>query len=605
MGEKGRIAVDESRCSIRQLDEATISRIAAGEVVERPASVVKELCENALDAGASAVRIRIITHGGRISAITVTDDGCGMNRDEARLAFSRHATSKIKEIDDLCTCKTLGFRGEALASIAAVSRVTLTTRERGKPAVAGTRLVNEGGTITGEQEAGCPAGTSITVEDIFYNTPARRKFQRSQAAEIAQISHVVERLTITHPHIAFSLIVDEREKISVPRGGCLYDAIISLFGLELAEALIPVTAEGEHAGVRGYLAAPAQSRKDHSRIFLSVNSRPVSSRLLVSAVREAYGTLLPSDRYPVAFLDIVIPGTDVDVNVHPAKREVRFAHERDIASEITALLNDVLLASCLIPAKDARTTARAATNLPSTPVRYEPSDSGVAGVQEPRLREQLLTGRQLRLTERGYADHPGHDHEEGRLPDLRVIGQLSNLYILCSTPEDDLLLIDQHAAHERILYEQIGSWPTFRDRAQELIEPVIIRLSPREAELFAAAIPVLNQEGFTVEPFGPKAWAIRSVPVILGRTADPVMVKEIVSDLIEPAISRGVDSVERLRRIVACRGAVKAGAVCTPDQCEQLIRQLRKMQNPFTCPHGRPTMVVFTKKKLDGLFERI
>ncbi len=597
--------VDESRCRIRQLDEVTISRIAAGEVVERPASVVKELCENALDAGASALNISIVTRGGCISAITVTDDGCGMNREEARLAFSRHATSKIREIDDLFSCRTLGFRGEALASIAAVSRLTLITREKGKPTVSGIRLVNEGGTISREQETGCPVGTSITVEDIFYNTPARKKFQRSQAAEIAQITGVIERLSITHPHIAFSLTIDGREKVSVPREGCLYDAIISLFGLELAESLIPITVGGEHAAVRGYVSVPSVSRKDPSRIFLSVNSRPVSSRLLVSAVREAYGTLLPAGRYPMAFLDIVIPGTDVDVNVHPAKREVRFTRERDTIAEVTDLLKQALLSCCLIAKEDARPAARVATHAPVFPARYQPPDSCIAGVREPLLREQLLTGRQLRLTERGYPDDSQEDHKGRRMPDLRVIGQHSNLYILCCTPEDELILIDQHAAHERILYEQIGSWSTFRDSAQELIEPVIIRLSPREAELFVAAIPVLNREGFSVEAFGPKSWAIRSVPVILGRTIDPETVKEIVSELIEPGIPREIENAERLRRIVSCRGAVKAGAVCTPEQCEQLIRQLRTTENPFTCPHGRPTMVVFSKKKLDELFKRI
>ena len=591
---------DEHRSRIRQLDEITVSRIAAGEVVERSASVVKELCENALDAGASVIEIRISSRDGQISAITITDDGCGMNREEARLAFSRHATSKIREIDDLFACSTLGFRGEALASIAAVSRVTLVTREKGGGAVPGVRLVNRGGTITGEQETGCPEGTSVTVEEIFFNTPARRKFQRSRAAEIALITGVVERLVITHPHVAFRLMVDGREKLSVPGGGGLYDAIIHLFGLDLAGKLVEVSAGGERVGVRGYISVPDLSRKNPYQIFLSVNSRAVSSRALVSAIREAYGTLLPGDRYPVAFLDLIIPETEVDVNVHPTKREVRLSHEDLILPEITTLIREALQSRLLIPEKDA--TKAAARPLPGDtlhPIRYLPSDHGATGVREPLLRGQLLTERQLRLTEPG-SEEPVSD----LIPDLEIIGQFSNLYILCRTPDDDLLLIDQHAAHERILYEQVGTWQAFRDRAQELIEPVIIRFSPREADMFSLALPVLKREGFVVEPFGPQTWAVRTVPVTLGRSIDPGVVREIIAELIAPGFPKEADAAERLRRIVACRGAVKAGAACTREQCERLIRQLRTTENPFTCPHGRPTMVVFTRKKLDELFQR-
>jgi DNA mismatch repair protein MutL len=594
----------EPRCRIRQLDEATISRIAAGEVVERPASVVKELCENALDAGASAIEIRVSGREGQISSITVIDDGCGMNRDEARLAFARHATSKIREIDDLSSCTTLGFRGEALASISAVSRVTLITREKGRATGSGTRLVNEGGTITGEQEAGCPAGTRITVEDIFYNTPARRKFQQSQSAEIARITGMVERLAITHPAIAFRLTVDGREKMAVPGSGDLLDVIIALFGIDFAGKLVRVSDRREHAGVSGYLSVPDLFRKTPYQVYLSVNSRPVHSRLLVSAVREAYGTLLPGDRYPVAFLDITIPGTEVDVNVHPAKREVRFSHEPEILAEIRTMLRDTLLSHSLIPRKDGGGAALPAAGDSFSSFRYHPLAPGASGVREPLLREMLLTGRQLRLTEAGWTGHEAEQQEPGRVPELRVIGQLSDLYILCSTPDSDLLLIDQHAAHERILYEQVGTWPGFHDQAQELIEPVIVSLSPREADLFATALPLLEEEGFQVEPFGPQAWAVRTVPVILGRTTDPDTVREIIAELITPGFPRETDAAERLRRIVACRGAVKAGAVCTPEQCEQLVRQLRNTENPFTCPHGRPTMVVFSRKKLDELFRR-
>jgi DNA mismatch repair protein MutL len=585
---------------IRQLDASTVSRIAAGEVVERPASVVKELAENAIDAGATAIDIRITSRQGRITGITITDDGCGMNYDDARMAFARHTTSKIRNLSDLYSCTTLGFRGEALASIAAVSRVTIVTREKGGGSISGTQIVNEGGEIMEHREAGCPDGTSVTVEKIFYNTPARRKFQRSLPAEIAMISGMVERLVLTHPGIAFRLIHNGREKIAVPGGGGLMDAIIHLFGLEIAGQLLKVDTGASGVGIRGVISVPNLSRKNPYQMYISVNSRPVFARNLVAAIRKAYGTLLPQDRYPIVFLDITIPGTEIDVNVHPTKREVRFSSEERVLATVTDLLRAVLESNRLIPEKDARRAAE--SREPSgraVPLRYNPSETVYEGIQEPLLRDRIMTERQLRLTEAEQAEPA-----EGRIPDLEIIGQFGELYIICRTPDDDLLLIDQHAAHERILYDQIGTWPAFRDYAQELIEPVILILSPREAEMLIPAIPTLEEEGFAIESFGPHTWAVRTVPVSLGRQIDPEAVREIIAELIAPGFPKGVDAAEQLRRIVACRGALKAGARISADQCDQLILQLRRTRNPFTCPHGRPTMIFFSKKKLDELFGR-
>jgi DNA mismatch repair protein MutL len=585
---------------IRQLDASTVSRIAAGEVVERPASVVKELAENAIDAGATDIDIRITSRQGQITGITITDDGCGMNHDDARMAFTRHATSKIRGLPDLFSCTTLGFRGEALASIAAVSRVTIVTREKGGETVSGTLIINEGGKIVEDREAGCPDGTSVSVEKIFYNTPARRKFQRSLPAEIAVISGMVERLVLTHPGIAFHLTHNGREKIAVPGSGGLTDAIIHLFGLEIAGQLLHVDTGTPGAGIRGAISVPDLSRKNPYQMYLSVNSRPVFSRNLVAAIKKAYGTLLPQDRYPVVFLDLAIPVTEVDINVHPTKREVRFGSEEQILATVTDQLRAVLESHRLIPEKDAsRAAGRRGPSDGSVPLRYISSEPVPDGVKEPLLRERITMERQLRLTEAEPAEPAG-----GRIPDLEIIGQFGALYLICRTPDDDLLLIDQHAAHERILYEQIGKWPSFQDYAQELIEPVILTLSPREAEMLIPAIPTLEEEGFSIEPFGIQAWAVRTVPVTLGRQIDPETVREIIAELIAPWFPKGVDRAEHLRRIVACRGALKGGTQMTPDQCEQLILQLRRTKNPFTCPHGRPTMVFFSKKKLDELFGR-
>lgn len=585
---------------IQKLDGATVSRIAAGEVVERPASVVKELAENAIDAGAMAIDIRITSRQGQITEITITDDGCGMNHEDAQMAFARHATSKIRDLSDLFTCTTLGFRGEALASIAAVSRVTIVTREKGGETIAGTLVVNEGGEVVDDQEAGCPEGTSVTVEKIFYNTPARKKFQRALSTETAMITGIVERLVLTHPGIAFRLTHNGREKIVVPGGCGLTDAIIHLFGLEIAGQLLNVDAGAEDVSVKGAISVPNLSRKNPYQMYLSINSRAIFSRNLVAAIKKAYGTLLPQDRYPVVFLDLTIPGTEVDVNVHPTKREVRLVSEDRILGIVTDLLRAVLESHRLIPEKDAgRAAGHRGPSDVSIPFRYTPFEPISHGVKEPLLRERITTERQLRLTDTKPAEPA-----QGKIPDLEIIGQFGALYLICRTPADDLLLIDQHAAHERILYEQIGEWRSFRDYTQELVEPVILHLSPREAEMLTPALPSLKEEGFTIEPFGPQTWAVRTVPVTLGRQIDPETVREIVAELIAPGFPKGVDTAEQLRRIVACRGALKAGAWVTADQCEQLILQLRNTKNPFTCPHGRPTMVFFSKKKLDELFKR-
>ena len=589
---------DQESCRIRVLDDATVIRIAAGEVVERPASVVKELCENAIDAGAQRIAVAITSQGGRITAIRVTDDGCGMNPEDARLAFARYATSKITAIDDLFTCETLGFRGEALASIASVARVTLVTKARSGTGIAGRRIVNLGGDIVDDAEAGCPFGTTITVEDLFYNTPTRKKFQKSLSAEIAFISGLIERLVLSRPQISFVLSHNTRQIISVP-GGDLGDAIIHLYGLPVARQLIRVTGSGTRVRLDGYISPPSLTRKNPYQVYISVNSRIIASRALAGAIKEGYATLLPADRYPLAFLNLEIIASDVDVNVHPAKREVRLSREFEVRAEITTIVRHSLASACLIGSEPERIPA----DLPHEtrelfPYRIVAPREG--GVHEPSRNDRFATERQLRITETESLIPPG-----SRLPDLEIIGQLGNLYIIARTGEDDLILIDQHAAHERVLYEQVRE-RSLRDRAtQELIEPVVISLSPRECETLAAAIPLLAQEGFTLDAFGPRNYLVRTVPVLLGRNIEPGEVRELIAELIAPGSGKGVDAREHIRRIVACRGAIKAGASCSPDQCLRLIRQLARTENPSACPHGRPTMVILKKRRLDELFGRI
>jgi DNA mismatch repair protein MutL len=580
---------------IRLLDPATVARIAAGEVVERPASIVKELVENSIDAGAGAIEIAVMSRENQITAISVTDDGTGMSRPDSRMAFARHATSKIRDLPDIFTCGTLGFRGEALASIAAVSRTTLITKEKDGEGFSGTRIIIEGGQLLEEKDTGCPAGTSITVEKIFYNTPARRKFQKSLSSEISLISAMVERLAIAHPDTAFRLTLNGKERIAVPAGCSLSDTIIHLFGLELNRQLIPVAAHGR-VGVNGYISVPGLSRRNPYQMYLSVNRRAVFSRSLNATIKEAYGTHLPKDRYPVVFLDLSIPGDEVDVNVHPAKKEVRLSREEEILAAVKNAVSETLARENLIPEMGgSRSFAQV---VPGSQYRYAAPDLVVGAVREPLLKERLTTERQLRLTDSGTSE------DSGRLSQPEIIGQFGELYILARTGDDDLLIIDQHAAHERVLYEQVTARSCLRETSQELIDPVILHLSPREREMVASVLPVLEKEGFLIEEFGGQDFAVRSVPVSLGRNLESGMVRDIIAEMTAPGLLPGLDQTEHLRRIIACRGAIKAGAVCTREQCEQLIRQLRNAQNPFTCPHGRPTMVIIPRKKLDEFFKR-
>jgi DNA mismatch repair protein MutL len=584
---------------IRILDESTVTRISAGEVVERAASVVKELCENAIDAGASRIGVSVRSHGGRITAIQVSDDGCGMEPEDARLAFARYATSKITAIDDLFSCKTLGFRGEALASIASVAHVTLVTKSREGTGISGTRIVNKGGEILGVSETGCPFGTTITVTELFFNTPAREKFQKPAATEIPLIAGIIERLVISHPGTEFEFTHNDRQILSSPGRGDLMDAIIHLYGLSVSRQMMRVHGEDQKLTVDGYISKPTLTRKNQYQMYISVNKRSIASRALAGAVREAYGTLLPAGRYPVVFLDLTIAGSEVDVNVHPAKREVRLSQEQEIRKELVSVIKMALANECLIPAPGSGPDIFPALEGPIR-LRYGTDDESVPEVREPLLKERITTERQLSLTGR-QPDAP----VDSKIPEFEIIGQLGSLYILASTPGDDLLVIDQHAAHERILYELVQERSDHDQDLQELIEPVVLSLSPGESETLAGSLPLLASEGFLIDEFGPGTFLVRTVPVLLGRNIEPGEVREIVAGIIAPGMGRGVDTREQIRRIVACRGAIKAGADCSLDQCRQLLEQLARTDNPYTCPHGRPTMVVFQKQKLDELFKRL
>lgn len=593
---------DEAKQTIRILDPKTVHKIAAGEVVERPASVVKELVENSIDAAACTIRIELSSSGGVITAIRVIDDGIGMSPDDSMLAFAPHATSKIAGIADLESLRTLGFRGEALASIAAVSKVTLSTKEREGRAVAGTRVVIDGGTIREHKETGTPTGTNILVTDLFFNTPARKKFQKSLATEITHITGIIEGIALSHREISVHLTHNGKELVATEQSTRLLDTIARLFGNLVAGDLIPVGHTIPFASVSGYISRPSLFRKNKSRIILSINGRYVSSEPLSSAIIEGYGTLLSKERFPVAILCLAIDTALVDVNVHPAKKLVRLSHEREICSAVREAVKNALLITDLIPAGTV-TESPVVTGL-SLPApdqaSYGHAQVHSSAVREPTHAGSITTDRQLRQTELPTGILP----DTSLIPELEVIGQVGGIYILAITPSGDLILVDQHAAHERIMYERVSMKKEGVCRSQELIAPVTLHRSARDAAVMRELLPVLAEEGFQIEDFGKDAFLVRAVPVVLGKLEQADLVNEILDDLSREEKDRFVSNSERLARIIACRTAIKAGTVCTPEQCRRILQQLRKVKNPFSCPHGRPTMVRFTRQQLDGMFKR-
>jgi DNA mismatch repair protein MutL len=592
---------------IHILDPATVNQIAAGEVVERPASVVKELVENAIDAGAGSITIALAAMKDTITSIRVTDDGCGMSPADAELAFIPHATSKIAALDDLHHIRTLGFRGEALAAIAAVSRVTLVTKPAGSGAVPGTRIVTAGGKVLETAETGAPDGTSVLVEDLFFNTPARKKFQKSKNTELVHIHDILEGICLSHTDIAFHLYYNGTEQLVTERTTRPLDTIARLFGSDVIRDLVPVHASLPFLSVTGYVSRPVLARKDRARMFIAVNDRYVTSPSINDAVKAGYGTLLPRDRFPVAFLNLIIDTLLVDVNVHPTKKQIRLSREKEIAEMIRSAVRDALLSHDLIPAAEpprGMMPLIPEQTAASQPVYNRSSARMPDGVFECTHAGTTATDQQLRQTELPVDTGPSHPHVS-LLPEIEVIGEFSGIYILARTQDDELFLIDQHAAHERILYEQVtGQAPDIRP-SQELISPVVLHRTPKEAAIVKDLLPALAREGFILEGFGGDTFLVRAVPVVLGRLEETTIIDEIISDLVSEEASQTISNRERITRTVACRGAIKAGTVCTREQCQRIVDQLRRMKNPFTCPHGRPTMIRFSKKELDAMFKRI
>ena len=570
--------------SINVLSPDVAAKIAAGEVVERPSSVVKELVENSLDAGASQITVEV--KGGGIELMRVTDDGCGIPAGEVELAFHRHATSKLSGASDLDSIDTLGFRGEALPSIAAVARLSLATCS--VDAQAGWEVHLRSGKVVTASPKGCPPGTSVTVQGLFEDLPARRKFLKSPSAETARISDLVSRYALAFPEIHFRLLIDGRNALTSPGNGSLADALVSVYGAETARSMLEVSWEGAGDGysVNGFISAPSLNRANRSYITFLVNRRWIGSPYLSFALSESYQGFLPERRHPLAVLNLAVPLADVDVNVHPAKREVRFRQESRVFSALQRAVRATLIATSPVPE-----------------VRLAGEPRSEAGPMGPRpafpasIGSRQQGGLPLDLSPVEPAPTPVE-----AVSALRIMGQVRSTYIAAEGP-DGLYLIDQHAAHERVLFEKVSREVADRaPQAQALLEPVAIELSPGQDELVRGSVGLLERYGFILEPFGQRTYLLRALPVVVRDVSQGKALLEVLDLMAYEGVLR--EQEEALAASIACHSSVRAGKGLSQQEMEELVRQLESCDNPHTCPHGRPTMIHLSSHHLEREFGR-
>ncbi len=577
---------------IRRLPDGLVSQIAAGEVVERPASVVKELCENSIDAGAAHVQVELSAGGTRL--VLVGDDGAGMEPEDARLSIERHATSKLADAAGLSAIATLGFRGEALAAIASVSRFTLTTRPPG--ALAATRVRVEGTGDPRVEEAGAPEGTRVEVADLFFATPARRKFLKRAATEAGHCVETVLRLALCHPEVGFALTSDGRRVVTTAPGAPLRERVALALGREVHDSLVELSGLSGRVQVTGYCAPPDQSRPNGRDVLIFVNGRAVRDRALAQAVFRAYASLLPPGRFPVAAILVALPLEEVDVNVHPQKLEVRFADPRAVFEAVSRTVAQAL--------RPAPWLAKAAPP-PPPPARREVRGAAPV-VREAGLADAGWLSPSFPMERSHLGASPGAPPSEprGYFSSLRVLGQLAGTYVVCEGGGGALVVLDQHAAHERVLFERLRE--ARRGKAlssQRLLLPAVVELSPRTAEALGARRDRLAEFGFEAEPFGGQSWSIAAVPALLAHAVPGPLFAELADGLVHfEDAGAAEDAVNDLLATMACHAAVRAHDPLSADELRALLSALDGIDFKVRCPHGRP---VVTEIPLADLERRV
>jgi len=595
---------------IRVLGSELAAQIAAGEVVERPASVVKELLENAIDAGARQISVEIL--GGGVEQIRITDDGHGIPSEEVELAFQHHATSKVATQEQLDAIATLGFRGEALPSIAAVSRLTLTTRPA--QAQAGYQIEKHWGQPVTSGPHASPPGTSVTVADLFGNLPARRKFLKSAATESGRVHDLVSRYALAYPEIRFQLKSGSRTGLSTPGTGKRDEAFLAVYGPEVAGQMLELTGEDPETGYRidGLAGAAGLNRANRSHMTLLVNRRWIQSRVLIFALEEAYHGLLPEKRYPLAVLNLTLPYSDVDVNCHPAKREVRFHHESRVYSLLQKAVRSALIAESPVPRMGGAglpaggrgpredtpaTTGFFRNTFDRSPFYRDPSGAGLAAKAGGGAPYSAAGGLESYA---GPVDAAATPRQA--LPLLRVVGQIKLTYIVAESP-DGMYLVDQHAAHERVIFDRLRQQAASHShQSQPLLQPVSVELTPAQLEVLQSNLTSLASHGFQIEPFGESTYLVRAVPSVLN-TGDPA---RSFTDLLDMVAFEGLmrQQEDALTASLACHSAIRAGKALSDEEMRALLEQLEATDNPHTCPHGRPTLLHFSEYQMERQFGR-
>lgn len=575
---------------IRILPPALAAQIAAGEVVERPVSVVKELLENSIDAGASQITVEI--RAGGVEFIRVVDDGAGIPAEEVALAFCRHATSKLDSPEQLDHVATMGFRGEALPSIAAVSHVTVQSRSHAE--TAGYRMALEWGETVESGSEGCSPGTALEVSQLFGNQPARRKFLRSAQSETARVQELVSRYALAFPEIRFRLVNDGRSSLSTPGSGQPREALLAVYGSQVSENMLEIHAEDPETGyaVEGFAAAPSISRANRTYMTFFVNRRLIQSRMLSFAVEEAYAGLLQTKRYPVAAINLVMPYDEVDVNSHPAKREVRFHNENRVFSLTQRAVRASLVASSPVPSFTPQSGGFSSFGNFRPGAKASgavfPAPAGGGYISPPET--MGATGAEA-LTLLGRPAVP-----------LRVVGQLKLTYIVAEGPEG-MYLVDQHAAHERVVFDRMCQRREAKESAsQPLLSPVSVELTPSHATALQENMEAVTAYGFELEPFGERTYLLRAVPTIL----TPDEPGKALIDILDMATLEGLTRQKEdiMAASIACHSAIRAGQSLSEPEMRSLLEQLEATPNPHTCPHGRPTMVHFSSYHVEREFGR-
>ena len=600
---------------IRILEKNIADKIAAGEVIDRPVSIVKELVENSIDAGASMITIEI--HNGGKSYIRVTDNGCGIEDDQVELAFKRHATSKIINEKDLDSIETLGFRGEALASIAAVSRVELITKTSG--AKTGRRVLTEGSEILENTAIGCPDGTTITVKDLFYNVPARQKFMSADASEARQIIDFASRIALSYPDVRFNVINGNKRAFTTAGKGNIKASIVNIYGADIGKDLIPVEKTSSGYTLKGYISSPGTSMSTRSRQIFCVNGRIISSSVLEHALDKAYKDRLFHGRFPIAFLFLAMPAEKLDVNIHPTKKEVRFDDNAEVEDFVQEAVIQSLQGKEGIPAVHGETlhavhdddfkygSSESESLEISEKIQKEDDDSTQVDINnllqtirsesDNRLNYEIKKSEEINFIE--TISNKPFDFDK-----LSIIGVVFNTYI-AAQDNDCFYLIDQHAAHERLFYERLMKQYNSSEKAsQQLLIPLNFHVSSDVSSTESVWIEKVTAMGYDIEFFGNNTYIVREIPAFMEMKEAEDFLNDLFNEFSERPDLSNISILDKII-IRSCKSAIKAGDFLTPEEIDSLLAQLKTCDNPFSCPHGRPTFIKMTKYEIERMFKRV